>query len=91
MLILALALCPPSVPVTERCDVAVRTRDGKAIMYKDLVQGLWKQVLDGAEPQLINGFEEIRVYHMAWSFDGQRLAYTGGNATREIVLIENFR
>lgn len=67
------------------------TRDGKAIMYKDLVQGLWKQVLAEAEPQLIKGFEEIRVYHMAWSFDGQSLAYTGGNATREIVLIENFR
>jgi len=67
------------------------TQDGKAIMYKDLVEGLWRQALDEEEPQPVKGFEDIRVYHLARSFDGQTLAYTTGNATREIILIENFR
>ncbi|MEO8435635.1 MAG: winged helix-turn-helix domain-containing protein [Pyrinomonadaceae bacterium] len=67
------------------------TPDGKAIMYKDLIQGLWRQALDEQEPQPVKGFEELRVYNLAWSFDGQTLAYTSGTATREIILIENFR
>ena len=67
------------------------TQDGKAIMYKNLVQGVWRQALDEEEPQAVKGFEEIRVYHLARSFDGQFLAYTSGTATREIILIENFR
>jgi len=67
------------------------TRDGKAIMYKDLIRGLWRQALDEEEPQPVKSFEEIRVYHLARSFDGQSLAYTSGTATREIVLIENFK
>jgi Tol biopolymer transport system component len=67
------------------------TPDGKAIMHKDLIQGLWRQALDEPEPQPVKGFEELRVYNLAWSFDGQTLAYTSGTATREIILIENFR
>ena len=67
------------------------TPDGKAIMYKDRIQGLWRQALAEREPQSVKGFEEVRVYNLAWSFDGQTLAYTSGNATREIILIENFR
>lgn len=60
-------------------------------MYKDLIQGLWRQALDEQEPQSVKGFEELRVFNLAWSFDGQTLAYTSGTATREIILIENFR
>jgi Tol biopolymer transport system component/DNA-binding winged helix-turn-helix (wHTH) protein len=67
------------------------TPDGKAIMYKDLIQGLWRQAWDEHEPQSVKGFEELRVYNLAWSFDGQTLAYTSGTATREIILFENFR
>lgn len=67
------------------------TPDGKAIMYKDVIQGLWRQTVDEQEPQSVNGFEELRVYNLAWSFDGQILAYTSGTTTREITLIENFR
>jgi len=67
------------------------TPDGKAIMYKDLIQGLWRQALDEHEPQSVKGFEELRVYNLAWSFDGQTLAYTSGTATRETILFENFR
>jgi len=67
------------------------TPDGKAIMYKDVIQGLWRQALDEQKPQSVKGFEESRVYNLAWSFDGRTLAYTSGTATREIILIENFR
>lgn len=60
-------------------------------MYKDVIQGLWRQALDEQRPQPVKGFEESRVYNLTWSFDGQTLAYTSGTATREIILIENFR
>ena len=65
--------------------------DGKAIIYKDERQGLWRQVLDEEKPEMVKGFEELRVRHLAWSFDGKNLAYTSGATTQEILLIENFK
>lgn len=65
--------------------------DGKAIIYKDDLQGLWRQVLDEEKPEMVKGFEELRVLYLAWSFDGKNLAYTSGPATQEIVLIEDFK
>jgi Tol biopolymer transport system component len=67
------------------------TPDGKAIMYKNLVQGVWRQELGGAGPRPVRGFEGMRIYNLAWSPDGRSLAYTTGAMMREIVLIENFR
>lgn len=39
------------------------TPDGRAIIYKDVVEGLWRQELDGAKPQKLPGFEDERVFH----------------------------
>ncbi|HEX6186732.1 MAG TPA: winged helix-turn-helix domain-containing protein [Pyrinomonadaceae bacterium] len=67
------------------------TPDGRAILYRDFGQGLWRQALDEGGPRPVKGFEELRLYNLAWSFDGRNLAYTTGAVLREIVLIENFR
>lgn len=66
------------------------TPDGNAIMYEDSYQGLWRQVLIEEKPELVKGFEEVRVFQFTWSLDGKDLTYTTGKATREIILIENF-
>lgn len=65
--------------------------DGKAIIYKDHLRGLWQQGLDKEKPQPVKGFEDLRVRHLAWSFDGKSFAYTSGPTTQEIILIENFK
>ena len=67
------------------------TPDGKAIIYKDDLQGLWRQELDKEKPELVKGFEELALRQLAWSFDGRSLAYSTGQATQETVLIENFK
>jgi hypothetical protein len=69
------------------------TPDGKAIIYKNDAEGLWRQELDEEEPRklLFKGFEELSIRQLAWSFDGKNLAYTVGTVTQEIILMENFK
>lgn len=64
--------------------------DGGAIIYKDLVQGLWRQDLKKEKPDAVLGFDDTRVFHFAHSVDG-RLIYSGGIPAREIVILSNFR
>ena len=64
--------------------------DGKAVVYKDNVQGLWRQDLDREKPEAVKGFDDVRVFHFAYSADG-KLIYSGGVQMREIVILENFR
>ena len=64
--------------------------DGKSIIYKDFVQGLWRQDLDKEKPEAIKGFDDLRVFHFAYSADG-KLVYSGGIPMREIVILSNFR
>ncbi len=63
--------------------------DGKAIIYKDNVQGLWRHDLDKEKPEAMKGFDDLRVFHFAYSADG-KLIYSGGVQMREIVILENF-
>jgi Tol biopolymer transport system component len=65
--------------------------DSKSILYRDGIQGLWRQDLDKESPQQIKGFEEVIVRRFAWSHDGANLAYASGPTTQEIILIENFK
>jgi TolB protein len=65
--------------------------DGKAIIYREDGLGLWQQSLNEKRPQLVKVLEETPVQHFAWSLDGKNLAYTSGEATHEIILIENFK
>jgi Tol biopolymer transport system component len=67
------------------------TPDGKAVMYKDSVQGLWQQRLDQDKPQPVKDFENNEVYQFAWSPDGKNLAYSTGQRMQEIILLENSR
>ncbi|HEV8369187.1 MAG TPA: winged helix-turn-helix domain-containing protein [Pyrinomonadaceae bacterium] len=67
------------------------TPDGQAILYKDAVKGLWKQELSEENAQPVQGFEELTLRQLAWSFDGKKLAYTTGVTTQEIILMENFK
>ena len=65
--------------------------DGKAIIFREDPQGLWRQALDEEAPGMVKGFEELAMRNFAWSFDGKTLAYASGAATQEIILIENFK
>ena len=67
------------------------TPDGKAIIYKNDPEGLWRQALDEEEPQRVKGFEEFNIRQLAWSIDGRNLAYTVGRINQEVLLIENFK
>lgn len=44
--------------------------DGKAIVYKDDVQGLWRQDFDKEKPEEMKVFNDQRVFHFAFSPDG---------------------
>ena len=65
--------------------------DGKSIIYKDNIAGLWRQDLDRDKPEASKGFDETRVFHFAFSPVTKKLIYSGGVEMREIVVIENFR
>jgi Tol biopolymer transport system component len=64
--------------------------DGGSIIYKDIVDGLWKQSVGGGKPEKLPGFEDERVFHFNFSNDGD-LIYSGGVQMRQIVVIENFK
>lgn len=63
--------------------------DGKAIIYKDDLQGLWRQDLEKNEPEPVQSPDDLRIYHFAYSAD-RSLVYSGGIPMREIVILENF-
>jgi Tol biopolymer transport system component len=67
------------------------TPDGTALLYKDSVQGLWRQRLDKQAPQPVKGFQDILISQMAWSPDGKSLAYTSQNSMRDIILLQNIK
>jgi len=62
--------------------------DGKAIVYKDEVQGLWYQYLNKDKPEMVEFPDDLRVFQFAYSADG-KLAYSGGLQMREVVVLEN--
>jgi DNA-binding winged helix-turn-helix (wHTH) protein/Tol biopolymer transport system component len=59
--------------------------DGRSIIYKDLVAGLWRQPIDGGAPARIPAFDGFRVYHFAFAPDG-KVVFSGGNPIREIII-----
>lgn len=63
--------------------------DGKSVIYKDIIQGLWRQLVDEEKPQRLPGLDDFRVIHLASSNAG--LIYSGGPRMREIVILENFQ
>jgi Tol biopolymer transport system component/DNA-binding winged helix-turn-helix (wHTH) protein len=67
------------------------TPDGKAIIYKASLEGLWRQQLDRDAPEPMTGFEDALVFQFAWSFDGKNLAYTRGTPIQDILLLQSNR
>ncbi len=65
--------------------------DGASLVYKDVVEGLWRQPLNADKPERIKGFNDLRVFHFTWASDGKDLIYSGGVQMREINILESFR
>jgi Tol biopolymer transport system component/DNA-binding winged helix-turn-helix (wHTH) protein len=65
------------------------TPDGKALIYRDTMQGLWRQRLDEEKPQLIKGSEDIQSTQIVWSFNGKGVAYTRVANMQEILLLQS--
>ncbi|MDI1241507.1 MAG: hypothetical protein PSX80_06260, partial [bacterium] len=61
--------------------------DSRSVLYKDEVEGLWKQSLEGGEPQRLPGFSDVRVFHLAFDNDDS-LLFSGGLQMRQIVILE---
>ncbi|HSS18812.1 MAG TPA: winged helix-turn-helix domain-containing protein [Pyrinomonadaceae bacterium] len=81
----------PQRPPTNLAKQMRWTPDGTALIYKDSIQGLWRQRLDEKGPQPIKGFEDVQVHQLGWSFDGSGLAYTRGANMQEIILLQNLK
>ena len=67
------------------------TPDGKAVTYRDWVNGIWRQELTGGEPQRLKGLPDEKLYAYDWSADGKFFAFTRGSEIRDVVLISDFR
>lgn len=67
------------------------TPDGRALMYKDSIQGIWRQALSAEKPEQLKGFEGQAISQFAWSQDGRNLVYDRGAIMRDIVLFDNFK
>ena len=65
------------------------TPDGKAVTYRDWNNGIWRQSLEGGEPQRLKGLPSEKLYAYDWSSDGKRFAFTRGLEIRDLVLISN--
>ncbi len=64
--------------------------DSRAMIYKDLVQGLWRHDLASDKRERIPVPDDYRVSHFNFSPTGA-LAFTGVIQMREIVILGNYR
>ena len=53
------------------------------------IKGLWRQPLDGGQPQRIESLPDEKIYPYSWSHDGKMFAFTRGVEIRDVVLISN--
>lgn len=81
---------PPRMPVNLARQMRW-TPDGGVLIYRDSLQGLWRQRLDDEKPQPIKGFENVLTSQFAWSFNGKNLAFTRKSDMQEILLLQNSR
>ena len=63
--------------------------DGKAITYRDWANGVWKQGVDGGEPQRLEGLPEEKFAAYGWSRDGKQAAFGRLVIPRDVVLISD--
>jgi Tol biopolymer transport system component len=65
------------------------TADGKAVTYRDWVNGIWKQNLDGGAAERLAGLPEEKLFGYGWSRDGRLFAFTRGVDTRDVILLSS--
>ena len=65
------------------------TPDGKAITYHDWANGIWKQSIDGGDPQRLPGLPEEKLFAHGWSREGKLFAFARGAQIRDVVLIRD--
>ena len=65
--------------------------DGQAIMIHDTAQGPWLQPLFGGEPKHLTTFGPEKIFDLAWSPDGKRMALARGTQSFDVVLIRQSR
>jgi Tol biopolymer transport system component len=76
------------VPPSANFNQGIRwTPDGKAVCYRDWINGIWRQEIAGGPPQRLKGLPEEKIYSFSWSHDGKSFAFTRGRAIRDAVLI----
>jgi Tol biopolymer transport system component len=67
---------------------------GDAIDYIDArsnIENIWRQSLDGGQPQQITNFTSGLILNFAWSPDGRNLAVAHGTRRSDVVSIRHFR
>jgi Tol biopolymer transport system component/DNA-binding winged helix-turn-helix (wHTH) protein len=68
--------------------------DSRALLFmkqEGQVSNVWRQPLDGSEPQPVTKFDEQFIWNFAPSPDGKQLALSRGSAVSDIVLLRDFR
>ncbi len=68
------------------------TRDGRGIYFialNDGVSNIWRQPIDGGQPEQVTNFTTGRIFNFAFSPDGSQLALSRGTLNSDVVLIEN--
>lgn len=65
------------------------TPDDKAVCYRDLANGIWRQDLNGGPPQRVKGLPEEEITNFGWSVDGKLFAFALGRAISDVVLIKD--
>lgn len=81
------------VPPTVDIDATLRwTPDGRAIAYvvtREGISNIWSQAVDGSPAKQLTYFNADRIFRFAWSRDGKHLACSRGNATSDVILMNN--
>ncbi|HEY3168531.1 MAG TPA: winged helix-turn-helix domain-containing protein [Candidatus Binatia bacterium] len=67
------------------------TPDGKSVTYRDWTNGIWKQNLEGGEPERLSGLPEEKLYGYGWSHDAKLFAFSRGVEARDVILLSNSR
>jgi serine/threonine protein kinase len=67
------------------------TADGKAVTYRDWVNGIWKQDLSGGAAERVAGLPQEKLFGYGWSRDGRLFAFTRGVDTRDVILLTSSR
>jgi serine/threonine protein kinase/Tol biopolymer transport system component len=63
------------------------TPDGKALTYRDWINGIWKQNLAGGEAQRLTGLPEEKIFGYGWSRNGRHFAFTRNIESRDVILL----